>query len=149
VKRLKAVSFPGGGEITMALLGGHVDVINTGLSNMSEHLVAGKMRTLVVSSPRRMWGPFANVPTWKEVGVDASVGSWRGMMGPKDMTPAQIAYWENVFRRVAQSEEWKQDLRENYWVSVYSGAAETRRRLDAEHAELKQIMGELGMVKAK
>ena len=149
VKRLKAVSFPGGGEITMALLGGHVDVINTGLSNMSEHLVAGKMRTLVVSSPRRMWGPFANVPTWKEVGVDTSVGSWRGMMGPKDMTPAQIAYWENVFRRVAQSEEWKQDLRENYWVSVYSGAAETRRRLDAEYAELKQIMGELGMVKAK
>jgi len=149
VKRLKAVGFPGGAEISMALLGGHVDVTHTGLSNMSEHLVAGKMRTLVVSGPRRMWGPFAAVPTWKEAGVDAAASSWRGFMGPKDLTSAQVAYWENVLQRVAASEEWKQDLRENYWVANYSGAAETRRRLDAEHVELRQIMTELGMAKVK
>ena len=149
VKRVKAVGFPGGAEITLALLGGHVDVIHTGLSNMSEHLIAGKMRTLVVSGPRRMWGPFANVPTWKEAGVDFAASSWRGVMGPKDLTSAQVAYWENVFRRVAESEEWKKDLRENYWVENYSGAAETRRRLDAEYLEIRQIMTDLGMAKVK
>jgi tripartite-type tricarboxylate transporter receptor subunit TctC len=52
-------------------------------------------------------------------------------------------------RRIATSEEWKQDLKENYWVENYSGAAETRRRLDAEYLEIKQIMTELGMVKVK
>ena len=149
VKRLKAVGFPGGAEITMALLGGHVDVIHTGLSNMAEHLIAGKMRTLVVSGPRRMWGPFANVPTWKEADVDAAASSWRGVTGPKDLTTAQVSYWENVFRRVAMSEEWKQDLKENYWVANYSGAAETRRRLDTEYLEIKQIMTDLGMAKVK
>jgi putative tricarboxylic transport membrane protein len=149
VKRLKAVGFPGGAEISMALLGGHIDVTHTGLSNMAEHLIAGKMRTLVVTGPRRMWGPFANVPTWKEAGVDAVASSWRGFMGPKDLTPAQVAYWENLFRRVAMSEEWKQDLKENYWVENYSGAAETRRRLDAEYLEIKQIMTDLGMAKVK
>src|SRR5215212_6594444 len=111
VKRMKAVGFPGGAEISMALLGGHIDVTHTGLSNMAEHLIAGKMRTLVVSGARRMWGPFANVPTWKEAGVDAVTSSWRGFMGPKDLTPPQVAYWENVFRRIATSEEWKQDLK--------------------------------------
>ena len=149
VKRLKAVGFPGGAEISMALLGGHVDVTHTGLSNMAEHLIAGKMRTLVVSGPRRMWGPFANVPTWKEAGVDAVASSWRGVTGPRDLTPAQVDYWETVFRRVAASEEWKRDLRENYWVENYSGAAETRRRLDLEYLEIKQIMTELGMSKVK
>ena len=133
----------------MALLGGHIDATHTGLSNMAEHLIAGKMRTLVVSGPRRMWGPFANVPTWKEGGVDAVASSWRGFMGAKDLTPAQIGYWENVFRRVALSDEWKQDLRENYWVERYSGAAETRRRLDVEYLEIKQIMTDLGMAKVK
>ena len=149
VKRLKAVGFPGGAEISMALLGGHVDVTHTGLSNMAEHLIAGKMRTLVVTGSRRMWGPFANVPTWKEAGVDAVTSSWRGFMGPKDLTSAQVAYWETLFRRIATSEEWKQDLKENYWVENYSGAAETRRRLDAEYLEIKQIMTDLGMAKVK
>jgi len=149
VKRLKAVGFPGGAEISMALLGGHIDVTHTGLSNMAEHLIAGKMRTLVVTGPRRMWGPFANVPTWKEAGVDAVATSWRGFMGPRDLTSEQVAYWENLFRRVATSEEWKLDLKENYWVENYSGAAETRRRLDAEYLEIKQIMTDLGMAKVK
>lgn len=149
VKRLKAVSFTGGGEITMALLGGHIDVISTGLSNMAEHLQQGKMRTLVISGPRRMWGPFSDVPTWKEVGVNMVESSWRGMMGAKDLTPAQIAYWEGVFRRVVQSDEWKQELKENYWVSLYANAADTRRRLDSEYIELKQILGDLGMAKVK
>ena len=149
VKRLKAVGFPGGAEISMALLGGHVDVTHTGLSNMAEHLIAGKMRTLVVTGPRRMWGPFANVPTWKEAGVDAVATSWRGFMGPKELTPAQVVFWESFFHRIATSEDWKQDLRENYWVENYSGAAETRRRLDAEYLEIKQIMTDLGMAKMK
>jgi putative tricarboxylic transport membrane protein len=149
VKHLKAVGFPGGAEISMALLGGHIDATHTGLSNMAEHLIAGKMRTLVVSGPRRMWGPFANVPTWKEAGVDTAASSWRGFMGPKDLTPAQLAYWENLFRRVTASEEWKQDLKQNYWVENYSAATETRRRLDAEYLEIKQIMTDLGLAKAK
>ena len=149
VKRLKAVGFPGGSEIAMALLGGHVDATHSGLSNVAAHVSAGKMRTIVVSGPRRMWGSFAQVPTWKEAGVDFAASSWRGMMGPKDLTPAQVAYWESFFQRVTASEEWKQDLRENYWVANYSGAAETKRALDAEYLELKQIMTDLGMAKVR
>jgi putative tricarboxylic transport membrane protein len=149
VRRLKAVGFPGGAEITMALLGGHVDVTHSGLSNMAEQLIAGKMRTLVVSGPQRMWGPFANVPTWREAGVDFSSSSWRGVMGPAGLSTAQVTFWEEVFRRVLTSEEWTRELKANYWVAKYSGAAETRRRLDAEYLEIKQIMTELGMTKEK
>jgi putative tricarboxylic transport membrane protein len=149
VKRVKAVGFPGGSEIALALLGGHVDATHSGLSNVAPHVVAGKMRTIVVSGPARMWGPFAKVPTWKESGIDFAASSWRGMMGPKDLTPAQIVFWESLFQRVTASEEWKQDLRENYWVAAYSGAAETKRSLDAEYLEIRQIMTDLGMAKGK
>jgi putative tricarboxylic transport membrane protein len=149
VKRLKSVSFSGGGQITMALLGGHIDVISTGLSNMAEHLQQGKMRTLVITGPRRMWGPFADVPTWREVGVDAVASGWRGVLGAKDLTPAQVGYWESVFRKVIQTDEWKQELRDNYWVSTYVSASDTRRRLDEEYAELKQILNDLGMARVK
>jgi len=147
-KRVKIASFAGGGQTSMALLGGHVDAINTGLSNMVEHLRQGKMRTLVITGPRRMGAPFSDVPTWKELGIDVTMMGWRGIMGAKGITPAQIAFWDGVFRRLAQTEDWKDDLQKNYWENIYAGAAETRRRMDAEYVEMKQILTELGMARA-
>lgn len=148
MRRAKIASFQGGGQISLQLLGGHVEAINTGLSNMADHLVQGKMRTLVISGPRRMRAPFADVPTWKEVGVDVTLLGWRGILAAKGITPAQVAYWDNVFRRLAQTEDWKTDLYNNYWVNIYAGAAETRRWLDAEQVETRQLLTELGMAKA-
>lgn len=147
LRRAKIASFQGGGQISLQLLGGHVEAINTGLSNMADHLVQGKMRTLVISGPRRMRTPFADVPTWKEVGVDVSLLGWRGILGPKGLTPAQIAYWDNVFRRLAQTEDWKTDLHNNWWVNIYASAADTRRWLDSEQVETRQLLTELGMAK--
>lgn len=149
VKRVKIVTFAGGGQISMALLGGHVDAVSTGLSNMVDHLQQGKMRTLVITGPRRMGGPFADVPTWKEVGIDVSLLGWRGILGAKDLTPAQIAYWDGVFRNLTQTEDWKADLQRNYWVDIYAGAAGTRRWLDAENTEVRNLLTELGMAKTQ
>lgn len=149
MKKVKLASFQGGGQISLQLLGGHVEAINTGLSNMADHLVQGKMRTLVISGPRRMRAPFADVPTWKEVGVDVTLLGWRGILAAKGITPAQVAYWNNVFRRLAQTEDWKSDLHNNYWVNIYAGAAETRRWLDAEQVETRQLLTELGMAKVQ
>ncbi len=147
VKRLKTVSFAGGGQSTMALLGGHVDILSTGLSNMAEHLQQGKMRLLVISAPTRRSGLFTGVPTWREIGIDMTAASWRAVMGPKDLKPAQIAYWESVFQRLVQLDEWKKEVAENHWENMYLPADEAHRRLDREYAETKQILSELGMAK--
>ena len=149
VKRVKAVSFPGGAEIATALLGGHVDVTHSGLGNVLPHVREGRIRVLAISGPKRLWGPFADVPTWKEVGVDMTASGWRGVLGSKDLTQPQIAYWEDVLRKVVQTPEWKKDLETNFWVDAYTGAAETRRRLDGEYAELALVMRDLGMAKIK
>ena len=149
VKRVKAVSFPGGAEIATALLGGHVDVTHSGLGNVLPHVREGRIRVLAISGPKRLWGPFADVPTWKEVGVDMTASGWRGVLGSKDLTQPQIAYWEDVLRKVVQTPEWKKDLETNFWVDAYTGAAETRRRLDGEYAELAPVMRDLGMAKVK
>ena len=82
-------------------------------------------------------------------GIDTVASSWRGVLGAKDLTPAQVAYWEGVLRKVIQTEEWKQELKENYWVSNYASAAETRRMLDVEYAEFWQFLGDLGLAKVK
>ena len=147
VKKLKIVSFAGGGQSTMALLGGHIDILSTGLSNMAEHLQQGKMRLLVLSAPQRRPGIFAGVPTWKEIGVDMTTSTWRTVTAPKGLKPPQIAYWEGVFKKLVETEDWKKDVADNHWENTYLPAQDARKRLDREYAETKQILAELGMAK--
>ena len=76
-KKIKLVVFQGG-ELMTAGLGGHIDVMATVTSNLNPHVQAGKMRLLGISSPRRLGGALANVPTLKEQGVDAVLANWQG-----------------------------------------------------------------------
>jgi len=147
IRKLRAAVFPGGAATTTAVLGGHVDVVNTGLGNMIGHMREGKLRVLAISSPKRMWGDFANVPTWREQGVPADSSSWRGMMGPRGLTAAQVAYWDKVFAAMTATEEWKKEMEENFWVNGYANARDARRRLDEEFEEYRQILTEIGMAK--
>jgi putative tricarboxylic transport membrane protein len=148
IKRLKTAVFPGGAASTLALLGGHVDAINTAPGNMSEHLKAGKLRTLAISSPKRIGGAFAAVPTWREQGVPADSSSWRGLMGPKSLSVAQIAYWDRVFAALVKTDDWKKDLVDNFWDEGYADSRGARKRLDEEFAEYQAILIELGAAKA-
>ena len=146
LKGVRMPAFKGGGETVTAVLGGHADLLVTSVSTSVPHIAAGKMRGLAVSSSKRLGGALAAVPTWQELGYSSS-GSWKAIMAPKGITPAQIAYWEDVIRKTAQSEELKQYAEKNQWLIEFKGAAETRKWLDEEHAALKSAMTELGLVK--
>jgi putative tricarboxylic transport membrane protein len=147
IKRIKTVVFPGGAASTTALLGGHVDIINTAPGNMVAHFKTGKLRPLAVSAPKRLGGVFAVVPTWKEQGVNAVGSSWRGLMGPRGMTPEQVAYWDRVFSALVKTDDWKKDLQDNFWDEGYADSKAARKRLDEEYAEYKAILTELGAAK--
>jgi putative tricarboxylic transport membrane protein len=129
----------------MALLGGHVDIINTAPGNTVAHFRTGKLRPLAVSAPQRLGGLFATVPTWKEQGVNATNSSWRGLVGPRGLTAEQVAWWDRVLGALAKTDDWKKDLAENYWDEGYTDAKGARRRYDEEYAEYKVILTELGV----
>jgi len=147
VKKLKTVVFKSGGDSMSALLGGHIDVMtSTTGAPLSQHR-AGKVRILAVGSRERIPGDMASVPTWRELGVNVEFANWRGMVGPRELTAAQIAFWENVLAAVAATPEFKKDVEKNSWVSNFAKSAEMRQRLKAQHDELKALLTELGMAK--
>jgi putative tricarboxylic transport membrane protein len=146
VKAVRMPAFKGGGETAMAVLGGHADVQITSVSTSVPHVSGGQMRAIAISSTNRLGGVMSSVPTWRELGYQSS-GSWKGIIAPKGLTPAQIAFWEDVMRRVAQSEEILQYAEKNLWLVEFKGSAETRKWLDDETAALKVIMTELGLIK--
>jgi putative tricarboxylic transport membrane protein len=149
VRKLKIVVFGSGGESTTALLGGHVGLVTTPSANGIPHLQAGRMRMLAVAAPRRLEGPLAAVPTWKEQGVDAVVANWRPVVAPKGLTPAQVRYWEEVFAKLVQTPEWKAEIEASGAVSNFMRSRQLAAHFEAEQKRFRVMLADLGMAKAQ
>lgn len=147
ITKLKIVVFNSSGEGITSALGGHIDVFAATPANIRAMLEAKKVRVIAVAAPQRMSGPFAVIPTLREQGFDVVFDLWRGVLGGKGLAPAQIQYWDGVFQRFVQTEDWRQALEKNRWANAYKNSEETRKALKAEHDILKSILTELGMVK--
>ena len=147
IRDLKTVVFSGGSEATLAVLGGHVDVLATTTGNVLPFFSRGEMRVIAVSSPKRLGGPYAQVPTWREQKIDSVFSSFRFMLGPKSMDAAQVSYWEQVFARLAQTNEWKQYLEKNNLEAAPLGSRESASFLREEYARLQVVMTELGLTR--
>jgi len=146
-KVAKAVVYSGGGEATTAMLGGHIDVYVASPRSMVPMQKEGRARILGISSAQRQAGDLAGIPTLKEQNIDAVFFTWRGFMGPKGLKPAEIAYWDAVFEKLAQTPEWKKDTEDQYWNADYLLSAKTKEHLDRENVVMKAILTELGLAK--
>ncbi len=146
---LKAVAFKGSAEAVTALMGGHLELVTTAGGNVAAHVQTGKLRVLGVSADKRLPGVLANVPTWKEQGVNVVYGGWRSIVGPKGISAAQVAFWEQALRKAAQSAEWKTELERNYWSDDFVTSAQFRKDLDKDYADMKAVLTELGLARAQ
>jgi putative tricarboxylic transport membrane protein len=146
-KRLKTVVHASGAEAATAVLGGHVDVLSAPASTVLPHAAAGRLRMLMLTAPKRLEGAFAAVPSWKELGVSGTISNWRAVVGPRALPAAQAAYWENLLARVVEGAEWKKMLERDGVTPEFLRGARMREELRADYAELKAMMGELGLVK--
>ena len=145
-KGVRTVVFKSGGETTTAVLGGHADVVVTSVSSLVPHQAAGRLRGIAVSSDKRLGGPIASVPTWKELGYQSS-GSWKGIVAPPGLTPTQVAFWEQVAQKAARSREIAEYAEKNQWLVEFKNSAETRKWMEEETARLKDVLTALGLTK--
>ena len=146
-KALKAIAFKGSAEAITALLGGHIDLVTTAAANVDSHVAAGKLRIIGIAANQRFPGALANVPTWKEQGVNVVFGGWRAIVGPRGMTAAQSAWWEGTLRKVVESPEWKQDLEQNYWSNDFVTGEQFRKDLAQDYSAMKSVLVDLGLAK--
>ena len=147
IKRLRNVVFKSGGEVTVALLGGHVDVVPISAPIAVPNLQAGKIRVIAVSSANRLAGALANVPTWREQGIDSTYSTWRGVVGPRGLTKSQIAYWDGLFAKLTSLDNWKKEIEANLWVANYLNSEQSGIFLEQQHKEHLSILSDLGMAK--
>ncbi|HET7365047.1 MAG TPA: tripartite tricarboxylate transporter substrate binding protein [Burkholderiales bacterium] len=139
------ISFPGGGERIAALLGGHVSMMVIEPAEAGEHIRAGNMRVLAQVSESRLAG-FPDVPTLKEAGFDVpAVPQVRGVVAPPGIPAENVAYWEDVFRRLTRTASWRKFLADNQFEDGYQDAAELAKFYDQFTDRMRTILQEAGI----
>ncbi|MFE5323047.1 tripartite tricarboxylate transporter substrate binding protein [Paenibacillus sp. NPDC056579] len=146
-KKVKYLSYDGGGEAITALLGGNADVIGTDASSLDQYVKAGKIKVLAVAAPQRLGGSMKDVPTMKEQGVDAEFLIWRGVFGPKEMSADAKKFWDEALKKMVDSEQWKKEVQANNWETDYKKSDDFKAYLAAQETQVKDILTALGMQK--
>lgn len=148
LKGVRFVAFKGGAETTVAVLGGHVDIVMSTPYSALKHVQAGTMRMIGIAAPKRLSGDLASIPTWKEQGIDVVSSNWRGIVGPKGMSKTQVAYWDRFLSETTSSADWQEVLRQNQWDGEYRNSADTFKFLQEEYKLLEAVLTETGDAKA-
>ena len=135
------IPFKGDAEVTNAILGGHIDAAP--LSGVAvPHIDAGKMRYLVMLTPQRV-KRYPQVPTLKELGIDAVIDSPYGIAGPAGMEPARVKVVHDAFKKALESVAGQRVLDQLNQPINYLGAEDYRQYALATSAREKQRVARL------
>ncbi|MCE2945692.1 MAG: Bug family tripartite tricarboxylate transporter substrate binding protein [bacterium] len=140
---LRVVTYKSISDATTAVLGGHVDAVSATPAVLLPHVASGRLRVIALAAPSRMTGVFANVPTWKELGWDATVAFYHSVIGPRGMRPEQVAFWNDAIARAVATDAWKEMLKKFYLEDGYMDSAEMRRYMEEQHRELNAMLAAL------
>lgn len=146
VRKLKTVVFQTNAQGITGVMGGHVDVVSLSLAAGLRAAKAGQVRIIGISSERRSEGGAAEIPTWKEQGLDVVFSNVRFSIAPKGLSAAQTGYWDGVFERLIQTEEWKNEVRQNDWTLDYANSRQAPPRMARLNAQLKTALTDAGLV---
>ncbi|MEN2768580.1 tripartite tricarboxylate transporter substrate binding protein [Ornithinibacillus xuwenensis] len=147
VTKIKYVTDPEGVGLTQ-LLNGSVEVFSTGVAETVEQVKAGTIKVLGITAEERLSGEvLEDFPTAMEQGIDASFVNWRGFFGPPNMDDAAVAYYEEKFKALSESDEFAEIRNQYGWNEMYMNSEEYQSFLAEQNETISALLDELGLGK--
>jgi tripartite-type tricarboxylate transporter receptor subunit TctC len=137
------VPFAGGTQAVAALLGGHVQVLSQ-TPEWKEHVLAGKLRLLVVCTDQRMKA-FPDVPTLIEKGIKFSVHSGLALLGPAGMPSEAVLKLQNAFAEAMKSKVFLDAMDKFDLPTAYLGSEALTKLVQRDYQETGDLIKSLGI----
>jgi tripartite-type tricarboxylate transporter receptor subunit TctC len=120
------------------LAAGGVDIVTCSVPEARAMIDAGRAKSLAVMAPERN-PQFANVPTLNEsLGINYSVGAWRGIAGPPNLPADVVGVLVPAIKAAWDSSEFKDFMNQRGFGMIYADPAGFARFM----AEGDRAMGE-------
>lgn len=147
--KVKYVPFNSGGEVTTALMGGHVDAAVENPNEIVAQVEAKKAKNLAVAAKKRLTDA-ADVPTFAEKGYEFFWEQYRGVVGPADMSTEAVKWWQDTLKKVTETPKWKEQyIKRNLLTPVAWTGEEANKYLDSLNAKYDKALTDLGAIKKK
>ncbi len=141
------IPFKSGGEVMVALLGGHVELASANPGEALAQMEAKKVKVLGATTSQRL-SLAPDIPTLKEQGINVVFQQFRSIAAPKDISAEAVKYYEGVFKKLSESKIWKEKyIGENMLTPDYTTSAETYKLWEAQSNMYAKIMKEMGIIK--
>jgi len=143
--KFKYVSYDGLAPRMNAILGGHVDLTDSNLTQKGK-VEAGQLKFIAIASEQRN-ADMPNVPTLKELGMNIVYEVVRGLMVPKG-TPAPVrAKLAEACQKATSEAEFQDAMKKQGTRVAFLDEKGYAAFLDKIDAENKAIMTDLGLIK--
>lgn len=135
--------------ITTAL-GGHSELVIGKPAATSSYVAEGveeskKLTPVLAFSTERFTGALGEAPILSEVDPnhkDVELPTWRGVCGPKDMSPEAAQFWSDALKKVSETEQWKTEyLEKNQLIGAYMNLEETKEYMTQAQVDYLASIG--------
>lgn len=138
--------FEGANPAVAALLGGHVEAVCTGTTEVTGHYKSGAVRVLGVTAQKRV-DFMPDVPTFKEQGFEADYGIWYGILAPASTPDEVVNQLAEAFKKGSQEPKVLDAWKKLYLIPAYLGPKEFGARIQKDAETNKKVLEALGMAK--
>jgi tripartite-type tricarboxylate transporter receptor subunit TctC len=146
--------YKSGGEAATQLVGNHTQA---NVNNPSENIEvwrAGQVRALCVFDSARIeykgkvtdTQSWNDIPTCKEQGLDVEYTMLRGIFLPAKVTPEQTAFYVDLFKKIAQTPEYKDYMEKQALKPASLTGADMVKFLEKDEELHTRLMTEAGFV---
>ena len=143
--KLNYIPNSGGGEAVALILGNNASAAISGVGEFVEHIEAGTMKALAVSSVEPI-EILSGVPTITEAGYDVVLTNWRGILAPAGISTQDRAALEDTITQLHRSEAWTTELETRGWTDAFLMGDDFRSYLTGNIAEVQGTLRNIGLV---
>jgi len=128
------------------LVAGGVQVVTCSLPEARSMIEAKKVKALAIMGDKRA-DLFPDVPTLKELGINWSMGTWRGVGVPKDTPDEIVKILERSLEKAVASSEYKDFMTKNGFGITWMPAGEYGKFMMESDRMMGSLMKEVGLIK--
>jgi tripartite-type tricarboxylate transporter receptor subunit TctC len=133
------IPYRGTAPAVQDVLAGQVELMFAAVGNVQQHIRAGKLKALGVTSPNRL-AVLPDVPAMADTLPGFESSAWFGLFGPAKMAPDLLRTWSDAARAAVQSPDVRRRIEAEGATAVGNSPQDFARFVVADIARWREVV---------
>jgi putative tricarboxylic transport membrane protein len=145
-RSVRYLPYDAGGKAMLALLGGEVEVLSTGIGEAIGYAQSGDVRILGITGPNRL-PQLPDTPTLSELGTPLVFANWRGVFAAPGTSEDRARLLQQQISQALASPAWQSAIERYGWTPFELMGTAFTQYLDEQATVLEETLNALGFIR--